>query len=321
MAPLGPISPSGRSPLLQWAAKQTDVIRQHLRDDGVLWLRSPLDDDTGVVEKLLTVLGAELMDEVFFSTPRSAVGGKTFTATEYPSDQRIPLHSEMSYLTRYPRLLCFQARTCPPIGGQTTVGDLDAISVDLRDVTAEFLERGVRYVRVFQPGVDIPIEIAFGTADLDEIAVIAAGHGMELEVGPEGPPRLSHVAQGALRDEATGDPVWFNQLSIHHPARLPATTLQALTDIYGADGLPRQMTFGDGGPIPQSTVEHVQDVLRRHTQLIEWEPGDVVLIDNLRYMHGREPYSGARTIHVAMGMPESGTARQPLFAETTRTRG
>lgn len=314
MAALEPYSPAVGKPLLEWAADFADTIRAKLHTDGVLWLRGFNASQPDLAQQLLTTVGGELMDDVFFSTPRSAVTDKTFTATEYPSNLRIPLHSEMAYLTRFPRLLCFHALTCPSEGGQTSVSNLDAVSADLADITTQFHDRSVRYVRVFHPGLDIPLTTAFGTVDLDEIAVIAASHGMVLETGGDGPPRLTYTAQGALGDSRTGAAVWFNQASVHHPARLPATTRAALTEMYGLDGLPRQATFGDGAAIPDATIGAINDAFGRHTQLIEWEPGDVVLLDNLRYAHGREPFSGARTVHVAMATPCSGGRREPLFA-------
>lgn len=313
MASLEPYRPAGQRPLLQWAADSIDDIRSSLRANGALWLRGFDSAPPDSAQKLLALLGGELMDDVFFSTPRSSVANKTFTATEYPCDQRIPLHSEMAYLARWPRLLCFHALICPANGGQTSVSDLDAVSADLGELAAKFLHRKVRYVRVFHPGLDIPITTAFGTNDLDEIAVIAAAHGMTLEAGGDAPPRLTYTAQGALRDSLTDATVWFNQAAVHHPARLPAVARAALTQMYGADGLPRQATYGDGESIPDDAIHAIADTFERHTQLIDWEPGDVVLLDNLRYAHGREPFAGARAVHVAMAMPCTDGQREPLF--------
>ncbi|MFJ1542313.1 TauD/TfdA family dioxygenase [Micromonospora chalcea] len=313
MPPLEPYRPAGQRPLLQWAADSIDDIRSRLRTNGALWLRGFDSAPPNSAQELLALLAGELMDDVFFSTPRSSVADKTFTATEYPCDQRIPLHSEMSYLTRWPRLLCFHALRCPPNGGQTSVSDLGAVSADLGELAAKFLDREVRYIRVFHPGLDIPITTAFGTNDLDEIAVIAAAHGMTLETGKDASPRLTYTAQGALRDSLTGAAVWFNQAAVHHPARLPAATRAALTQMYGADGLPRQATYGDGEAIPDDTIHAISNTFNRHAQLIDWEPGDVVLLDNLRYAHGREPYAGARAVHVAMALPCAGVQREPLF--------
>lgn len=309
----GPFAPQYGEDLLTWAAANTDELRRRLRADGVVWLRGFAAAEADLAQQLLTQLGTELMDDVFFSTPRSAVAGKTYTATEYPADQIIPLHSEMAYLTRYPRLLCFHALVCPATGGHTTVADLDAVTEHLGDLPGLFHQRQVRYTRIFHPGLDIPLSTAFGADDPTVIAGIAQRHGMTLHDGPDDH-RLVYTAQGALRDSVTGDLVWFNQASLHHPARLPADTRSALTSMYGAGGLPRQAHFGDGQPISDEIVRRISDALDANTQLIDWQPGDVVLVDNLRYLHGRSTFHGDRTVHVAMGMPCHGGQRDPLFS-------
>jgi hypothetical protein len=77
--------------------------------------------------------------------------------------------------------------------------------------------------------------------------------------------------------------------------------------------MPRQARFADGGLISDATVAQIDAVASRHVQLIDWEPGDVVLVDNLRFAHGRAPYTGRRAVHVAMGMACTTDSRDPLF--------
>jgi hypothetical protein len=308
-----PISPAPGVALLTWAEDHIDVLKAHLRETGLVWLRGFTAAEPDLAQQLLTLLGVELMDDVFFSTPRSAVADKTFTATEYPRDRVIPLHSEMAYLNVFPRLLCLHALVCADTGGETTVGDLDAVTADLGELPERFHQARVRYLRVFHPGVDIALTTAFGTDDLDEVHAIAAKYGMTLDIGDGGGPRLTYTGPGALRDTATGNLVWFNQAALHHPARLDGPVRDVLTQMYGAGSLPRQACYGDGTPITDATVETIAAVLERHTRLVAWQPGDVVLLDNLRYLHGRASYEGARTVHVAMGMPCHDGLRAPLF--------
>ncbi|MER6367266.1 TauD/TfdA family dioxygenase [Streptomyces mirabilis] len=314
MVALVPSAPAPGTPLLDWVrAHRSDVCRQ-LSETGLVWLRGFTASEPDVAQELLTLLGVELMEDVFFSTPRSVVTGKTYTATEYPADQRIPLHSEMSYLNTHPRLLCFHALTCAKSGGETAVGDLDAISRDLGDLPARFHDAGVQYRRVFHTGVDIPIDVAFGSDDPSEIAAIADRYQMALHKVDEESTQATYTGPGALRDTVTGQFVWFNQAALHHPARLPASVRTILTEMFGEGCLPRQSYYGDGTPISDSLVGEITAVMDRHTQYLKLHPSDVVLVDNLRWAHGRAPYHGMRTIHVAMGMPCEGSYRKPLFA-------
>jgi len=46
-------------------------------------------------------------------------------------------------------------------------------------------------------------------------------------------------------------------------------------------------------------------VYARHTVREPWQPGDVLVVDNLRMAHSREPYEGRREVVVAFGAPVS----------------
>jgi hypothetical protein len=48
-----------------------------------------------------------------------------------------------------------------------------------------------------------------------------------------------------------------------------------------------RITFEDGEPIPDSILAEVAEVSERMTENLEWQDGDMVLIDNTRLMHGR----------------------------------
>lgn len=306
---------SARSPdfLLEWAISALPEIRGRLNEVGHCWIRTRSPLAPTLAQDLLSLVAPPLMEDLLWSTPRSRVSGKTFTATEYPSSETIPPHSEMAYLRRFPRLLCFHAVECAPVGGQTTVADLDEVSADLGELTMELLHRRIRYVRVFRPGVDIPLATAFGTDEPARVERIAAEHGMSVDKISDGVVRVTHEAQGALSDETSGLPVWFNQLHLFHPSRLKQSLRNGLISLFGVDGLPRQAFFEDGSPIPDKVVARVGGAFERNAQAIAWEPGDILLVDNLRHAHGRLPFTGRRVVHVAMGLPHESAVRVPLF--------
>jgi alpha-ketoglutarate-dependent taurine dioxygenase len=77
--------------------------------------------------------------------------------------------------------------------------------------------------------------------------------------------------------------------------------------------VPRNAVFGDGEPIPDATVARVLEAMTRCTQNIDWRAGDLAILDNMRWMHGRAPYTGARKVHVAMGRRHTDRAVTPLF--------
>lgn len=306
------------SDLLGWLAGNLPAVRARLRDTGLIRLRGGTAEPADLPQRVIGLLGGQTMAEVFFSTPRSRVLEHTFTATEYPAWLTIAPHSEMSYLRRYPRLLCFQAVEPAQAGGQTTVVDLDAVSAELGELTAVLADRQVRYRRVFRDGVDIPLATAFGTDDPARMADLAAAQGMTLSHRPDGTALLEHRAQGTVTDPVDGRLIWFNQLHLNHPALLPRETRDNLSYLFGPDGLPRQVCYGDGGTIPDELAVRVATAFDQQVQPIDWQPGEVVVLDNLRWAHGRLPFQGRRSVRVAMGMPESGAVRLPLYQDGGR---
>ena len=66
------------------------------------------------------------------------------------------------------------------------------------------------------------------------------------------------------------------------------------------------ITFGDGSAIPKAGLERVAELSETYTFDLEWQDGDVAIVDNYRAMHGRRPYSGEgkRGVLVALGASE-----------------
>jgi hypothetical protein len=101
----------------------------------------------------------------------------------------------------------------------------------------------------------------------------------------------------------TGAPCWFNQIAFLNGLTLEPAIREYLTDVYGPGGLPFDTAAGDGGPVTAGTVEEINAVYDRFTVGEPWQQGDVLLVDNIRTAHAREPYEGAREIAVVLGDP------------------
>lgn len=302
----------GSDDILDWVNNNKREVKEALAVDGTCILRGfRAKPDSG--QSILETLGGQSMEEVFWSTPRQRVHNKTFTATEYASNREIFCHSEMSYADSYPRLICFHAQTCADYGGETTVADLDKVSLEVADILEEFQSKGVRYQRVFRDNIDIPIHKAFGVEKLEDVFEFAHNRGMLIERLQDNAIKISHSARAVLVDQNNSSLVWFNQANLYHVAALDVRDRASLEEYFGIDGVPRNASFADGSPIPDSSIEKVNAAFQRHARAFAWLPGDILILDNLRFAHGRRPFRGQRKIHVAMSSPSNGAHRIPLW--------
>lgn len=296
-----------------WIGRNADQVKACLNTDGIVLLRGFGASDEQTAERALFQISDELLDDAFWSTPRKGVSGKTFTATEFTATRSIQLHSEMSYLPAWPRLIAFHALVVAEEGGATTVCDLEAVSRELADLLPVFRERGVIYQRTHRPGVDVPWKTAFQTEDRARVEEVARMIDMQLTWLPNDILQTRYKTQGTVQTEA-GDTLWFNQTNIFHPSNLPAQGREQMIKLFGEAGLPRNAFYGDGAPIPDAVLNRVNETFGRNAYGTPWQVGDVLFIDNMRFAHGRAPFSGARKLHVAMANRHAQPVRTPLFA-------
>ena len=298
--------------MLPWVDANLGEVKALLAAQGAVLLRNFADSDNDdLAEAVLGRIGNELLDDAYWSTPRKGVKGKTFTATEMVPNRTIALHSEMAYMPAWPRLVAFHALIVAETGGETTVCDIDAASALMGDVAAKFAGQDIIYQRSFHKGIDIPWQTAFRTEDRADVDEVAARNGMTVRWLDNGVLQTEHRAQGTVADEA-GRPLWFNQAHVFHASSLGPARAQ-LEKLVGADKLPRNAIFADRSPIPDADMAKVQDAVNTTTCAMAWQPGDVLVLDNMRFAHGRAPFTGARKLHVAMADAQTVRTRTPLF--------
>jgi hypothetical protein len=104
-----------------------------------------------------------------------------------------------------------------------------------------------------------------------------------------------------IRHPITSERSFFNQVQLHHTACLDAGVRDDLLEMVGIERLPRQVVFGDGTPIPDDIIEIVGEAYEACAVRFDWQPGDVVMLDNMLAAHARDPFEGPRKIVVAMG--------------------
>lgn len=181
-----------------------------------------------------------------------------------------PLHPELSREPWKPDACFFGCLNPPRTGGATTICDGVAIVRALPpDVRRAFEGRRLLYA---QPAIPEELEYWLGAVEPTDA---------QLAAPPPDCPYSFRRAPGMIVRA-------FTRPALHHPmfSSDPAFGNFLLFARY-LQGNPNFPLLDDGSPVPERLVQAVKTVSDTLTAPIEWQRGDLLMLDNSRFMHGR----------------------------------
>lgn len=280
------------------------IAEQQLPDCGGLLFRGFVVENAREFKAFAAGFGHPLLNYEFGSTPRTKVDEGVYTSTEYPPHQAIPLHNEQAYTLEWPMKIWFFSAEVAQSGGETPIADSRKIyrRIDT-SIRRRFSENGLMYVRNFGNGLDVPWTQVFNTEDPAVVEQYCRTHGIVCEWKGHGELRTRQICQAVARHPQTRDWVWFNQAHLFHVSNLESEVRETLLDVLEPEDLPRNVYYGDGSVIEDAILEEIRGVLDELTVSFPWQPGDVMMLDNMLTAHARSPFSGSRKVVVAMAEP------------------
>jgi alpha-ketoglutarate-dependent taurine dioxygenase len=287
--------------LSTWAASHRDLIEEKLLRHGAILFRGFDVPGPEAFQQVARAICPALLDYTERAAPRHEVSQNVYTSTEFPADQHIPLHHEMSYSHNWPTTLLFFCDLPAGEGGRTPVAD-DRKVIHLLDpdVKRRFLEKKVMYVRNYGEGVDMPWQEVFQTQDRQQVEAYCREAHMEVEWRDHDRLRTRAVRQVLATHPKTGDVLWFNHAHLFHMSSLEPAVRKALLAEFQPDELPRNAFYGDGTAIEDETLDHIRQTYSSTAARFAWHQGDVLMVDNFLVSHGRDPFKGPRRVLVAM---------------------
>ena len=303
----------GRAPILRvdatgdgpgWAAEHREALRGVVAEHGSILVRGLGLRDAVEVANVFRRLSTALMTEREAFASRRTYSDGVYSSSTWPQNQPMCMHHELSYTLEFPGLMLFACLSAPTTGGATAVSDsptvLEALPTDL----TEWFERdGWMLTRSYNGEIGATLGEAFGTDDRGAIESYCRGNAIGFAWQPDGELRTWQRRSAVVRHPVTGERCFFNQIAFLNEWTIDPEVREYLVDMYGADGLPFNTGFGTGEPLTEGIVELINAVYEAHTVREPWQPGDLMLVDNIRTAHSREAYEGPREILVGMAEP------------------
>lgn len=287
-----------------WAAEHREALRALVTEHGAVLLRGLGLRAPDRVRAVFTELAGELMPEREAFAPRESYGEGLYSSTAWPDNQPMCMHHELSYAQRVPGLMLFACRTAPGEGGATAVADAEEVLRALpASLTERFEREGWLLTRSYNDEIGASLAESFGTEDRETVENYCRAHAIDFTWQPDGSLRTRQRRDAVVRHPVTGRRCWFNQIAFLNEWTLAPEVREYLVDEYGADGLPFNTRYGDGSEIGDDVVQLLNTTYEDHTRREPWQAGDLMLVDNIRTAHSREPFTGEREVLVALAEP------------------
>jgi len=220
---------------------------------------------------------------------------RVFSANEAPPETTIFLHHEMAQTPLFPSKLFFFCQKAANKGGSTPICRSDhlweLIQEELPAFSVNCRERGLKYTNVMPAEEDLKSGMGRtwqSTLSVDspkeaEFRLNELGYTWEWLNGNE--LKVTTPVLPAIQELSDGRYSFFNQL------------IAAFKGWKDARNDPsKSITFGDGSIINPYDISKISDLADAITFDLQWEDGDLAIIDNFLCMHGRRSYTGTRKV-------------------------
>src|SRR5918999_4826045 len=287
-----------------WAVEHRDALRAVVAEHGSVLVRGLGLRDAVEVGAAFQRLATGLMTEKEAFASRRTYSDGVYSSSKWPSNQPMCMHHELSYTLEFPGLMLFACLRAPTEGGATGVADSEAVLAALpADLVERFEREGWLLTRSYNDEIGASVAEAFGTDDREAVESYCRANAIDFEWQADGGLRTRQRRSAVVHHPRTGRRCWFNQIAFLNEWTMAPDVREFLVDMYGADGLPFNTRFGNGDPVGEDVVELLNEVYDANTVREPWQAGDLLLVDNIRFAHSREPFEGPREVLVGMGDP------------------
>jgi len=282
---------------LNWAIDNRVDLLDKLSRHGVILFRGfPLVTDIDF-DSMVEAFGLNnfAYKESLSNAVRRNRTERVFTANEAPPDISIYLHHEMAQTPAYPSKLFFFCEQAPTQGGATPLCRSDILLSELGKRLPEFIakcnEKGVRYANVMpsfddqDSGQGRSWQSTLSATNRTEAEARLQQLGYTWQWLDDGSLRVTTPVLPIIRELPDGRVVFFNQL---------IAAFRGWKDSRNESE--KSICFGDGSEMSTDDMAEVISLSDEMTYDLNWQTGDMALVDNFLVMHGRRTYGGTRKV-------------------------
>jgi len=220
---------------------------------------------------------------------------RVFTANEAPPETSIFLHHEMAQTPVFPSKLFFYCNIAPEKGGATPLCRSDILLERLESFAPatvnKFADKGVKYTNTF-PCMDDPgsgqgrsWKSLLRSETRSDAEARLSSLGYEWAWREKDSLSITSPTLDAVRVLPDGRRVFFNQL---------IAAFRGWSDDRNDPS--KSICYGDEMPVNVEDMSMAIELADELSYDLNWQDGDVALVDNFLVMHGRRPYQGKRKV-------------------------
>lgn len=281
----------------EWVSVRKDELVAQAHEHGAVLFRGFGLSNAEDFDQFIAAFGLENFpyEQSLSNAVRVNYTPRVFSANEAPPDVTIYLHHEMAQTPIFPSKLFFFCEKAADEGGATPLCRSDVLYQQMLERLPDFArcceQKGLQYSNVM-PGADDATsgmgrswQSTFGAQSREEAQQRMRSLGYIWQWLDDGCLRATTPVLPAVRKVGAGRRVFFNQL---------IAAFRGWKDTRNDPA--KAITFGDGSPLDRDEVLQVAEMAEQLTFDLQWQSGDVALVDNFIAMHGRRTFAGTRKV-------------------------
>jgi alpha-ketoglutarate-dependent taurine dioxygenase len=261
-----------------------------VREHGAVLFRG-FTGDSPEFRRLADELGHRFLNMAVDPRIREIISADGVVASALKGTSALPLHMERAYSPIKPELVMMHMIQPSPTGGESLqCNGANVLAHMSPALVKRFKTKRLKYQHAWEPQAwqgrygATPEDVARNFATRPDVV----SHSFEGDVL-----HYTYVCSAIQQSRFGGGDGFMNALeSAWDVQHSPVETRRA---VYH-----HEVRWEDDEPVTQELIDEVHEAVVRATEVHTLQPGDMIVLDNYRVMHGRRTFQGPRVMHTIM---------------------